>query len=124
MLSVATNPAQSVGLPLALLIIFGSAKLLAEVAERCGMPGIIGEIAAGILVGPSVLNWVQPDQTLSALAEMGVMFLLFNVGLEVKASELMRLGSTAAARDAGKYRLEGKEYVFQDGDVTLFRFNN
>ena len=34
-----------------------------------------------------------------------------------------RLGSVAAAREAGKYRLEGKEYVFRDGDVALFRFN-
>jgi len=38
--------------------------------------------------------------------------------------DLVRLGGTAAARDAGKYRLEGKEYVFQDGDVALFRFNH
>ncbi len=42
----------------------------------------------------------------------------------VSYADLTRLGSTAAARDAGKYRLEGKEYVFQDGDVALFRFNN
>ena len=42
----------------------------------------------------------------------------------VSYDDLTRLGSTAAARDAGKYRLEGKEYVFQDGDVALFRFNN
>jgi len=42
----------------------------------------------------------------------------------VSYTDLARLGSTAAARDAGKYRLEGKEYVFQDGDVALFRFNN
>ncbi len=42
----------------------------------------------------------------------------------VAYDDLTRLGSTAAARDAGKYRLEGKEYVFQDGDVALFRFNN
>jgi len=41
----------------------------------------------------------------------------------VSYADLSRLGSTAAARDAGKYRLEGKEYVFQDGDVALFRFN-
>ncbi len=39
-------------------------------------------------------------------------------------ADLTRLGSTAAAREAGKYRLEGKDYVFQDGDVALFRFNN
>jgi hypothetical protein len=42
----------------------------------------------------------------------------------VSYEDLSRLGSIAAARDAGKYRLEGKEYVFQDGDVALFRFNN
>ncbi|HEY5079220.1 MAG TPA: redox-regulated ATPase YchF [Opitutaceae bacterium] len=41
----------------------------------------------------------------------------------VSYADLSKLGSVAAARDAGKYRLEGKEYVFQDGDVALFRFN-
>lgn len=42
----------------------------------------------------------------------------------VSYEDLTSLGSVAAARDAGKYRLEGKEYVFQDGDVALFRFAN
>ena len=42
----------------------------------------------------------------------------------VSYEDLARLGSTAAAREAGKYRLEGKDYIFQDGDVALFRFNN
>jgi hypothetical protein len=40
----------------------------------------------------------------------------------VSYEDLTRLGSVAAAREAGKYRLEGKEYVFKDGDVALFRF--
>ncbi len=84
-------------LPLALLLVFGTAKLLADVFERFGQPGIIGEILAGVLLGPSVLNWVQPDQVITALAEMGAMFLLFRVGLEVKVSELLRLGGTALA---------------------------
>src|SRR5215216_2086344 len=42
----------------------------------------------------------------------------------VSYNDLTKLGSVAAAREAGKYRLEGKEYVFADGDVALFRFNN
>ncbi len=42
----------------------------------------------------------------------------------VAYADLVALGSVAAARDAGKYRLEGKEYVFKDGDVALFRFAN
>jgi ribosome-binding ATPase len=41
----------------------------------------------------------------------------------VSYHDLARLGSVSAARDAGKYRLEGRDYVFQDGDVALFRFN-
>ena len=92
-IAVSDNPAAH--LPLALLLVFGTAKLLAEVFERIGQPGMIGEIIAGVLLGPSVLNWVQPDQVMTALAEMGAMFLLFRVGLEVKASALFRLGGTA-----------------------------
>lgn len=41
----------------------------------------------------------------------------------VSYDDLSSLGSVQAARDAGKYRLEGKDYVFKDGDVALFRFN-
>ena len=82
-------------LPLALLIIFGSAKLLAELCERLGQPGIVGEILAGALVGPSVLGWITPNETLKALSDLGVMFLLFGVGLEVKASELLKVGGKA-----------------------------
>jgi Kef-type K+ transport system membrane component KefB len=85
----------SLPLPLALLIIFGSAKLLAELCERLGQPGIVGEILAGALVGPSVLGWITPNETLKAMSDLGVMFLLFGVGLEVKASELLKVGGKA-----------------------------
>lgn len=82
-------------LPLILLIVFGSAKLLAELFERLGQPGIVGEILAGALIGPSLLGWVTPNITLDALSQVGVMFLLFGVGLQVKSSELLRVGATA-----------------------------
>ncbi len=82
-------------IPLAMLLVFGSAKLLAELCERFGQPGIVGEILAGVLIGPSVLGWVAPNDFLQTMASMGAMFLLFRVGLEVKASELMRVGGTA-----------------------------
>ena len=85
----------AVSIPLAMLIVFGSAKLFAEVFERLGQPGIVGEILAGAIVGPSVLGWIQPNEVLTALSELGVMFLLFRVGLEVKSSELMGVGGTA-----------------------------
>ncbi len=82
-------------IPLSLLVVFASAKLFAELFERLGQPGIVGEIFAGILIGPHVLGWMQPTDFLRELSDLGVMFLLFRVGLEVKASDLMRVGGTA-----------------------------
>src|SRR5882724_5086457 len=60
----------SIPLPLAMLIIFGSAKLLAELFERLGQPGIVGEILAGALVGPGLLGWPQPNEMLKALSAL------------------------------------------------------
>jgi Kef-type K+ transport system membrane component KefB len=82
-------------IPLSLLVVFASAKLLSEIFERLGQPGIAGEILAGILIGPYVLGWMQPNDVLRILSDLGVMFLLFRVGLEVKAAELFRVGGTA-----------------------------
>ncbi len=82
-------------IPLSLLVVFASAKLLSEIFERLGQPGIAGEILAGILIGPQVLGWMEPNDVLRILSDLGVMFLLFRVGLEVKAAELFRVGGTA-----------------------------
>jgi Kef-type K+ transport system membrane component KefB len=87
-----SSPAQ---IPLAMLVVFAAAKLLAELFERLGQPGIVGEILAGVLIGPQVLGWLAPSEFLRTLSDLGVMFLLFRVGLEVKASELMKVGGTA-----------------------------
>src|SRR5665213_3413256 len=78
-----------------MLAVFGTAKLLAELFERFGQPGIVGEILAGVLIGPAVFGWVAPNQILTTLADLGVMFLLFRVGLEVRPRELMKIGRTA-----------------------------
>jgi Kef-type K+ transport system membrane component KefB len=81
--------------PLSMLLVFVSAKLLAEIFERLGQPGLAGEILAGVLIGPHVLGWMAPNGFLRVLSDLGVMFLLFRVGLEVKSSELIRVGGTA-----------------------------
>jgi len=78
-----------------MLVVFGSAKVLGELSQRLGQPSIVGALLAGILIGPTALHLVEPNHFLSALSELGVMFLLFQVGLEVKASELMRSGRIA-----------------------------
>jgi Kef-type K+ transport system membrane component KefB len=82
-------------LPLAMLLVFGTAKILGEASERLRLPNIVGQIVAGVILGPSVLALVKPESVFD-LAELGVMFLLFRVGLEVKASDLFRVGKTAA----------------------------
>ncbi|HKD08005.1 MAG TPA: cation:proton antiporter [Bryobacteraceae bacterium] len=83
-------------LPVSMLLVFGSAKLLAELFERLKQPGIVGEILAGVVVGPSVLGWIGPNENISFLGELGILFLLFRVGLEVRVQELKQVGRTGA----------------------------
>ena len=79
-----------------LLIVIVAAKLAAEVAERLGFPAVLGEITAGILVGPSVLGLVELGGergiSLGMLAEIGVLLLLVQVGMEMDLAELGRVG--------------------------------
>jgi Kef-type K+ transport system membrane component KefB len=89
------DPANPVTLPLSLLIVFGAAKLFAELFERLGQPGVAGEIVAGILVGPAVLGWIAPTDLLTALGNLGAMFLLFRVGLDVRSTDLLEAGGIA-----------------------------
>lgn len=93
--TLAASTSRDFDLPFAMLLIFGSAKLLAEVAIRLRLPGLVGEIIAGVLIGPPVLGWIQPSTFLHSLSDLGVMFLLFSVGLEVRAAELKRVGGPA-----------------------------
>jgi len=85
------------GLLLPLFIIFVSAKLAAEIFERLRQPAVAGEILAGILIGPGLLGLVSPNELTTALAEIGVMFLLFLVGLQTKPADIFRVGGRALA---------------------------
>ncbi|HET7267833.1 MAG TPA: cation:proton antiporter [Oleiagrimonas sp.] len=85
---------------LALFIVFVAAQVGAEVAQRLKLPGVVGEIIAGCVIGPSVLGWIQPAQIaagmpLDVLAEMGVVFLMFSVGLETRLDDLKKVGRSA-----------------------------
>lgn len=79
-----------------LFIMLAAAKLMAEIFERLQQPAVVGEILAGVLIGPSVLGWVELSHVIQILAEIGVIFLLFNVGLETKPSAILRVGARAA----------------------------
>ena len=95
----ATTVVDLARLLLDLLIVFAAAKLAAELAERIGVPAVLGEIVAGIVVGPSVLGLVEVSGdrgvSLAVIAEIGVLLLLVQVGMEMDLAELGRVGRTA-----------------------------
>lgn len=76
--------------------LFG-AKLFGELAERVGQPAVLGELLAGIVLGPSVLGLVPLSDGIFLLSEIGVVLLLFEVGLETNLEDLMRVGAPAMA---------------------------
>jgi Kef-type K+ transport system membrane component KefB len=80
---------------LTLFVMFVAAKLAAEIFERFKMPEVAGEILAGVIIGPSVFALVAPDELTGALSEIGVIFLLFLVGLETKPADIFRVGARA-----------------------------
>ncbi len=77
---------------LQLLAILLMARLLAEVAVRLELPSVIGELLAGVILGPSLLGWLQPNEVLKLLAEIGIILLLFEVGLETDIRRLANSG--------------------------------
>ena len=81
---------------LTLFVMFVAAKLMAELFERLKQPAVVGEILAGIIIGPSLLNIAAPSEITNTLAEIGVIFLLFTVGLETKPAAVFRVGKSAA----------------------------
>ncbi len=75
-----------------LVVIWLAAKLGGEGLERVGQPAVLGELLAGILIGPGVLGLVHLSPVFMALAEVGVVLLLFEIGLESDLEELLRAG--------------------------------
>jgi Kef-type K+ transport system membrane component KefB len=94
------SASESAEILVALAIVLFSAKLLGEVFERLKQPAVVGEILAGVIIGPSVLALINPDflgngEIIPVLAEIGVIFLLFNVGLETKPQAILAVGMRA-----------------------------
>ena len=76
---------------LSLLIILLTARIFAELATRIQTPSVIGELFAGVVLGPSLLGWIEPTEAIRLMAGIGIILLLFEVGLE---TDLKRLVST------------------------------
>lgn len=75
---------------LAIIIVF--AKLFGILARKCKAPQVVGELIAGIVLGPSVLGLVQQSDFLAQMAEIGVILLMFSAGLGTSLKDLLRTG--------------------------------
>ncbi|MBA2687232.1 MAG: cation:proton antiporter [Gemmatimonadaceae bacterium] len=89
-------------------------RVLGLAAQRVGQPSVLGELVAGIILGPSVLGVLNPsDAVISAFAELGVLVLLFMIGMETDIRSLARVG-----RSAGVVALVGVVLPFGFGYVV------
>jgi Kef-type K+ transport system membrane component KefB len=84
-----------------LLIIFAAAKIMGEIFERLRQPAVIGEILAGIILGPYVLGLINPANVetfhvYEVFAEVGVIILLFSIGLHIKVDDILKVGRTSS----------------------------
>ena len=112
---------------LQLALILVSARIAAEIASRLGAPSVIGELVAGIILGPSLLGWVELTEVIRLLAEIGIILLLFEVGLETDLARLGRSGISSVIVAIGGFILPFVfsfalcRYVFElDMLVSLF----
>lgn len=78
---------------LAIIIVF--AKFFGLCARKLKAPQVVGEIVAGLLLGPSLLDWVRSSDFLAGMAEIGVILLMFSAGLETNIKQLKKTGLKA-----------------------------
>ena len=78
-----------------LAIIVIAAKFCGLLARKCKAPQVVGEIIAGLLIGPCLLGLVEQTAFISQMAEIGVVLLMFEAGLETDLKELVKTGPVA-----------------------------
>jgi len=84
-----------------LLLMFAAAKVLGELFERVKQPAVIGEIMAGVVLGPYIFGLINPLQVetfhvYEVFAEVGVIILLFSIGLHIKVDDILKVGKTSS----------------------------
>ena len=80
---------------LELFAIFLAAKIAGEIFEQIKLPAVLGEILAGVALGPFAFGIIHPSDTIHSIAEVGAIFVLFHAGLETSPHELIRVGRKA-----------------------------
>jgi len=82
---------------LAILLILVTALALGELLHHVGQPVIIGQLIAGVIIGPSILNVVQPTAQLSTVENVALFFLMLLTGLAVKPAKIVAAGKRGLA---------------------------
>ena len=81
-----------------------AARVVGEMANWLQLPVVIGEIVAGVILGPSLLAFIEPEGLIQVLAEIGIILLLFQVGLETDVGELARSGRKSVIVAVGGFQ--------------------
>lgn len=80
-----------------LILILGAAKVFGDIAKRVGIPVVLGELLGGAIIGVYGIGWLQIDAVTHLLAQIGLIILLFEIGLETDIAELIKLGPRSLA---------------------------
>lgn len=88
---------QTTAILLDVFVVVAIAQAGGWLARSVRLPDVVGQIVAGCLVGPSLLGWIAPSESLKVLSEIGVVLLLFAVGLETRLADVKRVGGSAFA---------------------------
>src|SRR3954468_5425307 len=86
---------------LEVFLIFAGAKAAGELFVRLRLPALAGELLVGVVLGPAVLGWVHVSSANTALADLGIVVLLFSAGLESPVGDLLAVGKAALMTSLG-----------------------
>lgn len=102
-----------------LAIIIVAAKIFAILARKCKAPQVVGEIVAGLILGPSVLGLVQQSNFILQMAEIGVILLMFSAGLGTNLRELMKTGQSRCSLPFAEWECRLWEALFYIWDFMV-----
>lgn len=102
---------------ISVVIILVATRLLGEFSQRLRLPPLVGELAAGIIIGPYVLKLITPDQSLNVISDLGVFFLMLLAGLQMDPREIRKAGLRGGILSAISFLLP---YIGGFGIAALF----
>ena len=102
---------------ISVVIILVATRLLGEFSQRLRLPPLVGELAAGIIIGPYVLKLVTPDESLNVISDLAVFFLMLLAGLQMDPREIRKSGLRAGILSAIAFSIP---YICGFGIAALF----